>query len=119
MNAGRLKHWVELEAPSTSQDSFGQPTEVFLRRGRVRAGIEPLTGRELLQAAAAATAVGSVRIVLRYFPGLDASWRLRWVDREGRTHLYSINSAIDPKERGRELELLCTEITIERVAHVG
>lgn len=119
MRAGRLQHWVELEEPSPSQDSFGQPTEVFLRRGRVRAGIEPLSGRELLQASAAQTAVGTVRIVLRAFRGLDPSWRIRWVDREGRARLFSINSLIDLRERGRELELLCTEVTIERVAHVG
>jgi len=114
-----LKHWVELEEPSRSQDSFGQQTEVFLRRGRVRVGIEPLNGRELLQASAAATAVGTVRIVLRPFRGLDPSWRIRWIDRQGRTRLFSINSLIDPLEKGCELELLCTETTIQRVAHVG
>jgi len=104
MRAGRLHHRVEFQEPLHEQDAAGQPISTWRTVGRRWAGVEPLTGQELLRAQQFGSET-TIRVRIRYMNRLTPRWRLL---HERRT--LEIVSIIDREERGRELELLCKEI---------
>lgn len=108
MQAGKLRKRVEIQEPvGTSRDvagaKKGKDRQAWTTRARVWAAVEPLSGRELFNAQQAQPLV-SHRVRLRYVAGVKSKMRVK---HEGR-HL-NIETVIDPEERHRELELLCTE----------
>ena len=78
MKAGRLRHWLTFEAPTTTLDSDGAQVEVwadaFSVNSRMPCELVALSGRELIAAAAVQSKV-SVRIRCRYRAGFAANWR--------------------------------------------
>ena len=99
LRAGRLRHYIAIEQCSTTRDGDGDPVpswQVFATD--VPAEIAPLSGRELIAAGATQSDV-SVRIMIRYLAGLDASMRVRRLDDD---RLYNISAIIEDPESGRE-----------------
>lgn len=106
MQAGQLRHKLDIETELNIQDTYGQPTQewvVFLPG--LWAAIEPLTGREYY-AAQQVNAEISHRIKIRYKSGITPNMRVKF----GVARYFNIVSVIDIKEAHRELHLMCTEV---------
>lgn len=105
MKTGTLRHRVELQERTDTQDGTGQPIPAWATYATVWAAIEPLTARELI-AAKQAQSEATTKIRLRYVSGVDHTDRVVFGSRT-----YAINSVVNPDERNRELHLMCTEAT--------
>lgn len=103
MNAGRLRHQVDIQQPVEAQNAFGEPevtwTDVVTG---IWAGIEPLRGREFF-ASRQTNAEIEARIVMRYRDDVKAKYRIKHRDDE-----YYIDTIINVDNRNRELQLMCT-----------
>jgi SPP1 family predicted phage head-tail adaptor len=107
MQAGRLRHRVTIEELLIGQDSDGAVEETWAPIGApVSAEILPLSGREMLAAAALQSKVAT-RIVIRYRPNFTPTAHpLRVVHRDT---VYSIEAVIPDNESGRQwLTLQCS-----------
>lgn len=106
MRAGRLRHRVTIEQFVTALDSDdGERTEAWEDAFGILipAEIEPLSGRELIAAAATQSKV-TARIRIRYRPGVAPSMRV--VHRET---TYGIDAVVPDRTSGVSyLTLLCT-----------
>lgn len=104
VDAGRLRHRVTIERRVNVQDATTgavTPTWVSVARD-VPAAIEPLSVREFIAAAAVQSEV-SVRIVIRYRTGIDATMRVR----QGKT-VYAVEGVLADAGSGRDyLTLAC------------
>lgn len=105
MNPGVLRHVIEIQAPSSVRLPTGAAPESWDEDNAVsvRAGVSPLSGRELL-AAQTAQAETSHKITLRYLPWLTVFHRIKFADR-----YFLIESIRNIDERNREMELRCIE----------
>jgi SPP1 family predicted phage head-tail adaptor len=105
MQAGRLRHRVSLEQFTTTLDSDGERVEAwedavgFL----IPAEIAPLSGKELIAAAATQSKVAA-RIVIRHRPGVVPSMRV-----VHRDTAYGIEAVVPDKVSGVDyLTLFCS-----------
>lgn len=77
MEAGRLRHRIEIDSKVSAQDATGDPVPTWVPWAtRVPAEIAAFSGREFFgmnQILAQATA----KITIRYRPGIDATMRIR------------------------------------------
>lgn len=107
MRAGDLRHRVTIQAKQATRDAYGAEVVTWGDVATVWAAVEPLAGREFLQAQQVQEAV-TTRIRVRYrgdvayTPEMRASW-------DG--HLYNILSVIEVEGRRRELHLMCEEVS--------
>lgn len=106
MRIGPKRHLVELQSVSCTPDNMGGQTDVWTTEATVHASIWPMTAAEVIRAGSL-TMVGTSKIRIRHYPGVRASWRVKFG-----TRYYSIISIVDFEERGREIELLCREIIV-------
>lgn len=107
VRAGDLRHRVTIqEDQGATQDGFGQEVEDWQDVATVWAAVEPLSGREFLEAQQTQAEV-STRIRIRYrsdvtfTPEMRATWG---------GHTYDIVSVIEVEARRRELHLMCREV---------
>lgn len=104
MRAGRLRNQVTIQTPTeTRSATSGQVTKTWATLDTVWAGIEPLSGRELI-AAGAEQSEHDIRIVCRYLAGLTTQCRVVFGSR-----IFQILGVVNRNERGAEMELRCTE----------
>lgn len=106
MRAGELRHRIQVDRPVSMQDDTGDEVTEFEPAGTVWGSIEPLRGRERLQAGTQITATMDTRIKLRWSPfidGINAEWRLRHQD-----IIYNIESIAHIEMRQREIEIMCS-----------
>jgi SPP1 family predicted phage head-tail adaptor len=104
MRAGRLRNQVTIQTPTeTRSGTSGQVVKSWATLATVWAGIEPLSGRELI-AAGAEQSEHDIRIVCRYLPDLTTRCRVLFGAR-----IFQILGVINRNERGAEMELRCTE----------
>ncbi len=100
MRAGRLRHSITIQRLTAARDEFGAPVESWQDVAPLRAGVEPLTGREFFAAQQVNSEV-SVRIVVRFRSGILSEMRaVHGAD------IYDILAVI-PDARRREMQLLC------------
>lgn len=104
MKIGDLRHRITLQELVTGQDEAGQPVDMWQDVATVWASVEPLRGTEYW-AAAQVQAERTVRIRIRYRPGIRPDMRVLYAGR-----VFNIQSIIDPEERHRELQLMCKEV---------
>ena len=105
MRIGPLRHRVAIQNASASQDEYGDDSaRTFSTDETVWGSVEPLNGRELLNAQQV-QAETTHRIRIRYTTSVTAKSRLVW---ESRT--FEVVSLIDSKEKKRMIELMCKEI---------
>lgn len=112
MRAGKLRHRIQLQTASKAQDAHGEeirtwPTaETDANATVVWAEVNDLTGRELLLAQQASSEA-TVRVRTRYTAGItSADCRVVYG-----TRTLQIVHVNNHDGRGRELELLCKEVT--------
>jgi SPP1 family predicted phage head-tail adaptor len=104
MKAGALRHRVTIQQLTITQGPSGDLVEAWTDVATVYGAVEPLSGREYWQAQQVA-AETSIRVRIRYRPGMETTMRL---SHDGRT--LEILSIVDPEERHRELQLMCREL---------
>lgn len=105
MQAGRLRHRVTIQEPVSATNGYNETITTWSRVAEVWASVEPLSGREFFAAEHQQSEI-SHRVVMRYRGGITATMRVVHEDRE----LY-IQSVINVRERGREMQLMCRETT--------
>jgi SPP1 family predicted phage head-tail adaptor len=95
---------VAVQRAVETQNEYGEASVSWNLVATVWAAVEPLRGREYLQADQVQAAVDT-RIRMRYLDGVVPKMRVVW---DG--HTYDIESVINPATRGRELELMAREL---------
>lgn len=106
MEAGNLRHRVEIQAPFEARDDIGGVHTVWMVVGEAWADITPLKGAEIFEAASIEGRL-SHRVTMRGLTVLEPRWRLVWKDMNRAFQLYSIK---DVGERHRIIEALAMEI---------
>lgn len=97
LKAGRLRHRIELQRQHRSQDSTtGEITVTWQTQAKVWAAIEPLSVREFISSQSKQSEV-TARIVIRYRPDIDASWRIVHRDK-----IYNIQGVLGDIDSGLE-----------------
>ena len=109
MRAGRLRHRLILQSKTYTRDSYGAAIVTWNTEGTRWGAIEPLSGRELF-AQQQVQSEAQVRIMLRYYSGLDTTWR---VSHGGLA--YDIVEVINRDLRNEMLTLLCRQGVSEDV----
>jgi SPP1 family predicted phage head-tail adaptor len=109
--AGTLRHRVTIQAPQDARTNSGATKTVFVDYlGPIWASVEPLTARELW-AAAQVQSEATVRIRIRYRPGITAKMRVKWQRIPGSPNVYDWyeieGPPIDIEGRHHELHLMC------------
>lgn len=103
IRAGRLRHRVELQSPTTTRSSTGSALVAYSTTATVWAAVEPLTGREYLASNQTQNEV-TTRIVIRHYSGVVPSWR---VVHGSKT--YTVEAVINEDEMDRHMQLMCKE----------
>ena len=105
MRAGKLRHRMILQdkGPVTKSGS-GQEVFTWVDVARINAEAKPTSGREVLRNGAQIADATTI-ISMRYRAGVKPHMRLLWGAR-----VLDVKQAIDVDGRGRELELVCTEV---------
>ena len=103
MRAGRLRHRLQLQSKTTTQNSYGEAVVSFTTEATVWGAIEPLSGNERF-AQQQAQSEARVRILMRHYDGLDTTWR---IVHNGK--YYDILDAQNHDERDRMWMLMCSE----------
>ena len=112
MKAGALRHQIRIESRTDVQDSVGGVTQTWTTFATVRAGIEPLSGREFFQAQSVNEQF-TVRIIIRWLTGLDTDKRIVDTDTN---EIYNILSIINLDRKNRDLEIMATNTNDETTA---
>lgn len=103
MRAGKLRHRITIQSRHTARGTMGGESAQWVDVAQcLPAAIEPLNGRELLTAQQVQSEI-TVRIRLRYRPGIEAKMRVLY-----RGEVYSIQYVINPELLNRELQLMCS-----------
>lgn len=103
MRAGQLRHKVTIQQASQSLDSSRQPVNAWVKVAEVWCAVEPLSGRELMNAQQQQPDV-THRVRLRHRDDVTPKMRVLHGSRE----LY-IESILNIDERDREQHLMCRE----------
>lgn len=106
LKAGTLRHRVALQRKEQTQNPLtGAMVTTWVPVATVWAAVEPLSAREFVAAQAVQSDV-SVRITVRYRPGITAALR---IVHDGK--VYNITGVLADKDSGREyLTLPCAEL---------
>lgn len=107
--AGKYRQRLTLMAPPAQEtfDTVGQPIASFAAVGTYWGEVVPTSGKEQV-AADSVKHVGSHTVTMRY-PGSTPITTRHQITLKGRTlNIININ---DTEERGRQLVLLCQEVT--------
>lgn len=106
MRCGQLRHTVQIQAVTLTDDGLGSPTESWatVPGGTVRAEIWSLRGEERMAGERLEARV-THRVRMRYFSGLTSSHRLLFGSR-----VFRILFVNDVSQRGREHVLDCEEV---------
>ena len=104
MRIGKLRHSVQLTSPANAADGFGEDIKSYTQYGKTWASINPLSGKELINAQ---QQIGEVthRVKIRFNSAIAITHR---IVHKGRT--LEIISIRDFEERGHWQEIMCKEI---------
>ena len=103
MQAGLLREVVTLQSQSSTQDSFGQRVTTWTDVATVRAQVQALSGRELVNAQSIHAEV-STQVMIRYRTAVTAAMRVLY-----RGRVLNVHAVLDPEERRIVLHLMCSE----------
>lgn len=106
--AGRLRHRLKLQEDQGTQDATGHVVASWVTIGEYWGAVEPLQGRELIDAQQIQEQ-WNTRIVVRYHKDFTPEKRVVHAAKD-RTRTYDIKSVLNPSERNMELQLYCTEV---------
>lgn len=99
MMAGKLRHYVSIEVPFATKNTFSEKAVEWQLFNKVWANIETLNGRDKAVAAASWPSATN-KISMRYLKGLLPTMRIRFEDT-----IYSILNVNDVELRHRDIEI--------------
>jgi len=105
VKSGALRSRLTLQRPVRTPDGQGGFTLTWQNVATVWAQITPLAGREYMFAEQLATGL-THQVSIRYYTGLDPTWR--GVTNDGET--LNIRSASNPDSRKHEHALFCEQV---------
>lgn len=111
MKGGSLRDYITIQARAETRNGAGETEWTFTDWQSMWASIEPLSGREFLQASQIGSNL-SAKIRIRYFPGVTAKMRVKHAYSFGATSFldyYDIEAVININERFREIHLMCVK----------
>lgn len=103
MHIGRMGHRVTIQKDTKNRDTHGGPVHVWSDVATVWASVEPLTGKEILDADQVKANV-THRVRIRSYDGLTPKHRFLFG-----TRVLNIEVVRDIRERNVEMECLCKE----------
>ena len=106
MQAGNLRHQIELQTNTPTTNSFGEQIPVWTTQATVWASINPLAGREFVEAKQRKIDA-TVRIITRYRADMlpTPNWRVKFGNR-----IFDIDTVMNRNERNRTVDLMCREV---------
>ena len=104
MRSGNLKHKIEIQAFTETQNDYGEVIKGFTTFATVYASIIPLSGKEYF-ASKSVNAEISHKIECRYVSGVLPSMRIVFGSR-----VFNIVSALNIREANRTLQIMATEV---------
>lgn len=105
MIAGELRHYIAVQEATVTQDAAGGMVKAWGDMAKVWAAIEPLKGREYIEASKIASEV-AVRIRIRYRDDIEPNMRV-----SHNSTTYEIVAVIDVLGRANEMHLMCKVVT--------
>lgn len=110
--SGKLNQYASLQKPVESTlDAHGGITRSWLTVAQRWVAIQPLTGRELIEAQRVQERT-TTRIIVEWDPdiaAIDGTWRLSWDDPRTSTRNWEFLAIVNTEQLDRELEILAVE----------
>lgn len=107
LQAGTLKHKVQLQSPTTSRDSYGGTTKTWTTVANTFADIAYISGKEYIVSSQLKAPV-TARLTIRKRANVDATMRVLY----GNT-VFAIQSVLPDLELNEYLTLLCNTGAID------
>jgi SPP1 family predicted phage head-tail adaptor len=105
MQAGKLRHRVDIEYETTTQNEYGEPMGVWVKLYTAKpASIDPISGREFFSAEKVNSEI-THKIRVRYAENIHSKMRVVFGSR-----IFNIISVINWEERNIELMLMGKEL---------
>lgn len=105
MQAGKLRHMIEIQKSTPTQSALGEETQAWSKVADVWASIKPISGRERFsQLGVQNAAQMDTVITIRYRAAITPKMRVLWSG-----HIYDIEAVRNLDERRVTTELLCRE----------
>ena len=112
MKGGELRHKIELQRYSETQDNFGEPIKGYIHFAFAYAQVRPLTGRESYQEEMVSTQQ-THKIKMRYIQGVESTMRIVF----GGRIFEIIGNPINYHERNIHLTFNAKELFEHDVVH--
>lgn len=112
MQAGKLNRRIDIQSQTTSQDSFGQPSQTWSSVYKCWASIE-VQNSQLIYATAEFVEKTTIRITFRWTSSVVIlpNMRIRYKEpTTGVQHTYEIETLVNDKQGNRQLMALAYEI---------
>lgn len=103
MQAGKLRHRLVIQAPTTAMDQYGEAIKTWNTVAVVWGSVEPLRMQEYFEAQQA-QAKATHRIAVRYLQGMSSAYRVVLDAR-----VFEVTAVLNPQERNEQLQLLAVE----------
>jgi SPP1 family predicted phage head-tail adaptor len=107
INPGKYKHIVMFQEKLQVKDRFGQVTDTWVDFFKTRAGIFPISGRDVFTRDFVESEI-SHRVHIRYNPTIDINSHMRILF--GERTFTIIAPPINFQESNEELQILCKEV---------
>jgi len=109
MRAGRLRQRINVQKVTETRGAHGSVTRTWNTVASRWASVEPLRGREYMEAAQATSNV-THRVRMRFYSGLNTkSYRFQFTNPPDSERTLNIDSVLNLDERNREHECMCIE----------
>lgn len=104
MRAGWLRHRVTIQEKVITRDSYGEEDFTWKDVGNVWASIEPVRGRDFMQATTEQLTYDTL-IRMRYGNTVTPNNRIAW-----NGQYYDVRSVVSVLEKNKELEVQCIRV---------
>lgn len=106
--SGMLREFYAIESPTETRNDVGELVQTWREVGRVFGSYQAVSYAELTRRGQVGGNT-SATVMIRYYPGLQANWRLRWLSRDAARVLY-ISAVVEQGDRE------AMELSVEEVA---
>lgn len=106
MRSGWLRHRVTIQEKVVTRDAYGEEDFTWRDTSTVWASVEPMRGREFLQATAEQVTYDTT-VRMRYGTAITPENRLTW-----NGQYYDVRSVVSVLEKAKELEIHCIRVYV-------
>lgn len=107
MNSGKLRHRIEIQQKTATQDTFGAPVDTWAEFATVWAEIKPASSTDRVAFNQATAPETTHKVNIRYLAGVTSDMRVMFGSR-----VFEITAPpLNWDERNKELTLMCRELS--------